>query len=242
MKMVGFKKKFNFQIKNFGQIEVDKTMMGPFRENFLDDIYFRYIPNEVFENKPHPLVIDIGANVGFFSLATFLKFPKSEIYSFEPHPYCFKVMSNYKQTFEHYTWNLFKKAVSDQDAEIKLNTSTVSGFTTMASVFDNGIKHKGFLAKTIKLDSFITKNSITNIDFIKIDCEGAEYSIIYNLSKDSFDKINSLCIETHRGEKKNQNIDFLNSYLTQMGFTTKVLDEAGYTGYIWAWKSKYNKS
>lgn len=235
-KIVGFKESFNFHIRNFGAIEVDKNMLGPFRENFLDDIYFRYIPNTIYENNFEPVVIDIGANVGFFSLATFSKFPKAKVYSFEPHPYCFNVMSNYQQTFAHLNWNIFQKAISDQNGEIVLNTSTVSGFTTMASVFDRGSKKESFSVKTTKLDSFISENGIRHIDFVKMDCEGAEYSIIYNSSRDVFERINSLCVETHKGEGEDQNINYLNGHLMKMGYTTKVLDEGNYTGYIWAWK------
>ncbi|MFC2090562.1 hypothetical protein ACFLT1_07260, partial [Bacteroidota bacterium] len=95
-KIVGFNEAFEFHIKHFGKIRVPTEMLGPFRENFLDNIYFRYIPQSVFENVSNPYIIDVGANAGFFSLAVFAKFPSATIYSFEPHPYCFEVMENYK--------------------------------------------------------------------------------------------------------------------------------------------------
>lgn len=236
MKMIGFKENFNFQIKNFGSITVDKSMLSPFRENFLDNIYFRYIPEELYANKSNPVVIDIGANVGFFSLAAFSKLPKAKIYSFEPHPYCFEVLSNYKNDFKHLDWNIFNNAVSSEEGTISLNTNTISGFTTVASVFNNETKSEEFSAKSIKLDAFLSKEEITNVDFIKIDCEGAEYAIIYSLPEEVFEKINSLCIETHKGEGADQNINFLNDYMKKIGYTTKMLDEKDYTGYIWAWK------
>ena len=34
-KIFGFEKPFNFKIKNFEEISVEKKMLGPFRENFL---------------------------------------------------------------------------------------------------------------------------------------------------------------------------------------------------------------
>lgn len=237
MKIFGFKKHFDLCIKNLGTIRISKNMLGPFRENFFDNVYFKYIPTEIFEKENHLIILDIGSNVGFFSLATFAKFPKSEIYSFEPHPFCFEVMTNYKHTFRHYKWNIYQQAVSNLNGKINLNTSSVSEFTTMASVFQNETKKEKHLVKSIKLDFFISESNLINIDFIKIDCEGAEYSIIYNLPKKIFERINALSVETHKGENENENTVSLNNYLMKIGYKTKMYDEGKYTGYVWAWKS-----
>jgi len=43
MKSIGFKKSFSFDIVNFGKIDVEKSMLGPFRENFFDDVYLNLI-------------------------------------------------------------------------------------------------------------------------------------------------------------------------------------------------------
>jgi len=149
-------------------------------------------------------------------------------------------MSDYKKSFEQFNWKLFQEAVSDQNGGIFINTETVSGFTTMASVFENKDKKERFFAKTIQLDTFLSEKGINNIDVIKFDCEGAEYSIIYSLSEESFAKTNSMCVEAHRGDQKDQNINSLNKYLVKKGFTTEVLPDGNSGGYIWAWKTKIN--
>ena len=235
-KINGTKKSFTFNIKNFGLIEIERDKLGPFKESFFDNIYFRHIPSAILTKNTQPVIIDLGANVGFFSLAAFSKFPKAKIFSIEPHPYCVRMMKDYQNIFKSFNWKVFQLAVSDQDGEINLNTSTVDGFTTMASVFQNETKEETFIAKSVKLDSFIFDKGLTNIDFIKIDVEGSEYPILYGLPVEVFEKINSLCIETHRSEEKKQNTDFLNNYLVKLGYTTKVLNEDQKTGYIWAWK------
>jgi FkbM family methyltransferase len=237
-KMVGFDREFEFNIEDFGKISVPKNMLGPFRENFLDDIYFKHIPQSIFYNNQHPVIVDIGANVGFFSLAVYSKFPKAKIYAFEPHPYCFKVMQNYNQEFKRFDWKVYNQAVSNKNEEIFLNTSNLEGFTTVTSVFKKSEDIKVFAVKAIRFDTFLKENKIGKIDFIKLDCEGSEYEILYALPKETFKIIKSLCIETHKGENEDQNLNSLNNFLKNVGYRTEILDEGSYSGYIWAWREK----
>ena len=45
---------------------------------------------------------------------------------------------------------------------------------------------------------FLEENNITKIDYLKIDCEGAEYDIIESLDKDYLtNNVNKICLEYH---------------------------------------------
>lgn len=236
-KIFGFHNTFTFHIKKFRKISVPPKMLGPFKENFFDKIYFRHIPKQVFKKKSSPIIIDIGANVGFFSMSAFAQFPKAKIYAFEPHPFCFQVLSSYKKDNQDLKWNIYNKAVSDKNEPITLNTSSIEAFATMTSTFKHKTIHdKVFTVDAIRLDSFIKEEQITEIDFIKLDCEGAEYSILYSLPAETFDHIKSLGIETHRGMEEDQNIYSLNKYFQNLGYSTKMVIETDYAGYIWAWR------
>ncbi|MFC2091106.1 FkbM family methyltransferase, partial [Bacteroidota bacterium] len=90
--------------------------------------------------------------------------------------------------------------------------------------------------KSIRLDDLIQSENIAEIHFMKFDCEGAEYSILYSLNVSFFEKVRAICIETHKGRKEEENIHSLNEFITRMGYKTIVLD-SGDTGYIWAWRS-----
>lgn len=241
-KMVGFgfDKEFVFNVDNFGKISVPKNMMGTFRENFLDDIYFKHIPNSIFLNNNCPVIVDIGANVGFFSLAAYSKFPKAKIYAFEPHPYCFKIMENYRKEFKRFDWNIYDQAVSNTNEDIFLKTGNLDGFTTVSSVYNERPGFKDLAVKAIKFESFLEENNIDNIDFIKLDCEGSEYEILYALPKEKFKIIKSMCVETHEGKTENQNLNSLNNFLKNIGYKTEILDEGQYAGYIWAWQEELN--
>ncbi len=100
-KTIGFGESFTFDVKGFGAIEVPKNMFGPFRENFFDNIYFKHIPQLLTDGNA-PVIIDIGTNVGFFSLAAFTRYPSAQIFGFEPHPYCFSVLQDYKKQYSSF--------------------------------------------------------------------------------------------------------------------------------------------
>ncbi len=145
-------------------------------------------------------------------------------------------MQNYRQEFKRFDWNIYHLAVSNKNEDILLNTSNLEGFTTVTSVFKKSQDVKSFPVKAVKFDTFLEENEINHIDFIKLDCEGAEYEILYDLPKLKFKIIKSLCIETHKGENDDQNLIYLNNYLKNVGYKTQILDEGNYSGYIWAWR------
>ena len=50
-------------------------------------------------------------------------------------------------------------------------------------------KSKEILVQTVSLDSIVKENNITTIDFLKMDCEGAEYKILFGCPKKILDII-----------------------------------------------------
>ena len=178
-KSIGFDDFFEFNIKDFGGIRVHKQALGPFRENFLDQIYLSRLPSKLFE-KEKMTVLDIGANIGYFSLFFLSKYPKSTMYAFEPHPYSFQRLQEYKNEFNQFDLSIFQLAIGGNNENLRLNASTLDGFNTMSSVFENEESPHQFEVKSRTLESFVNEKGIEEIDLIKLDCEGSEYAILYS--------------------------------------------------------------
>jgi hypothetical protein len=64
----------------------------------------------------------------------------------------------------------------------------------------------------------LTELNIDKIDFLKIDCEGAEYEIIAQSSDDSLKKASIISMEFHDMKNVNQTAQTLISRLTSLGF------------------------
>ena len=91
-----------------------------------------------------------------------------------------------------------------------------------STVFNNNSKAKNVFSTTI--ENYFIDKKLNKIDFLKIDCEGAEYEIIENMDKTFLqEKINKICLEYHIfNESDNILLDKMIKKLNECGFKTKI--------------------
>ncbi len=81
---------------------------------------------------------------------------------------------------------------------------------------DTGVKK--IVIKCTTLKDIIDKNRIKRCDFLKMNCEGAEYEILFGTPPGYLKKINSITIEYH----PNEDIKKLKVFLEKQGFNVKI--------------------
>jgi FkbM family methyltransferase len=137
------------------------------------------LPRIVRSNSP--VFFDVGANWGEYSLMLAKKFPNAKIFAFEPHP------ENYKILVESKIRNLIpvELALSNVSGHVSLYDLGGADGSTHASLYQDviaEIHHQQaeveFTVKTDTINSFVALNNIDCIDFLKIDTEGNELSIL----------------------------------------------------------------
>ncbi|MHA1381251.1 MAG: FkbM family methyltransferase [Candidatus Helarchaeota archaeon] len=130
--------------------------------------------------KPGMVVIDIGANIGYYSLiAAKLVGSKSKVYAFEPEPRNYRLLVKNIKINSYNNIIPIQKAASNKQGKTKLFTD--KGNLGNPSFSEDNISEKeGFVnVKTITLDEFFENLVIdNNIIFIKIDAQGAEGLIL----------------------------------------------------------------
>ena len=130
----------------------------------------------LLKNKSDIVIIDIGANYGFLSLAWVqcLK-PNVKVYSLEAHPNAYKNMhqsiidNNIQNSMSAYNY-----AVGQNNGELEMyirNTSLNKNPESQNS--KDKIK-----VPMICIDSFVKNENLKKIDLIKIDVDGMEYEIL----------------------------------------------------------------
>jgi FkbM family methyltransferase len=128
-------------------------------------------------------VVDIGANIGYYTLiAARLVGKKGTVYAFEPEP------TNYKLLCENIAINGYtnvvpiEKAVSNATGKTKLYVNAaIADVSSFAK--DNVLTHSKNLdcleVETITLDDFFERTvGDDRIDLMKIDVEGAEELVV----------------------------------------------------------------
>jgi FkbM family methyltransferase len=129
------------------------------------------------EGDPRRIFVDVGANVGYFSLLAANFINKDCVVAIEAHPLIFgKLLDNF--------------ALNDCNQIVSFQR-TVSCKSGLSNIYHGGLENEGastivadkFQGKPLEvlsdtLDALLQKTEIERIKLIKVDVEGAEYGVI----------------------------------------------------------------
>lgn len=129
-----------------------------------------------YKVKKGDVIIDGGANVGLLTLL-FSKIvgEKGHVFAFEPDTYNIKMLNdNFKLNETHSNYCVQKELLWSKNTEINFQESgTVASSALWFSGDDNIVKKKA-----VTLDSWLSQNNIKQLDYIKMDIEGAELEAV----------------------------------------------------------------
>ncbi|OGH05755.1 MAG: hypothetical protein A2W22_06600 [Candidatus Levybacteria bacterium RBG_16_35_11] len=133
-------------------------------------------------------IIDVGANDGGFAAEIRGYFPNASIYAVEPHPETFKRLSKVAKEKKIFAFNIGLGNHTEKgylwDFADNANLKSSQPTSTLASGIKDVIeelhkqKAKAYEFKMDTLDNFAKKEKIKKIDFLKIDIEGNELSVL----------------------------------------------------------------
>lgn len=173
-----------------------------------------YMPNEIddynfdsIDFKDGNVVIDIGGNIGTVSIYLAKKYPFLKIYAFEP------VKQNYENFLKNIELNninediikVFNLAITKDRRDVILTSPFYnSGASNIYDNYSNGIVLNNDISiKSITFDDIFSNNNISKCKLLKIDCEGAEYEILYSANVENLKNCEYMRAEFH-GKKSKQ--------------------------------------
>jgi len=208
-----------FKARNNILIEVPRRLLHEFKEIFMEGSYTREL---AFKIPKHPTIIDIGANAGFFSLFAASRYPNARIFSFEPIPSNYRQLKLNKELNKNAQITCIQKAVYGSSGNISLSFDPDDSFTTSASIFDKSdTRDKIIQVPCVTLQEIFDEYRLECCDLLKMDCEGAEYEILYNCPASYLRRISQMALEVHGGTNSNENIASLSNYLHSNDFKTR---------------------
>ena len=148
-------------------------------------LYEPYLPK-----KSNSVILDLGANIGLTTL--YFKDIVSTIYSVEPTPQHFKLLTDMVTTFGKENVHLLEYAVGNITNVRMFNTSKSNGTNNS---FTKWGSHDGQVAvQCITLKDLFSTNIVGDVDFCKVDIEGGEAEIIGDVASLP---IKSIFVECH---------------------------------------------
>ncbi len=137
---------------------------------------------------PHePVVFDIGANIGLFSVALHERYPDALITAYEPHPRNFALLARNAPFAKR-----VQCAVTDRDGTVEIQKEGNPG--ELALVDKDGIR-----VPAVSLDTALS--GIDHLALLKVDVEGSERRIFEESSRETLQKIQRVVIEVSEGQE-----------------------------------------
>lgn len=176
--------------------------------------------------KDDAVFFDVGANTGLFSLRAAAKSSKIQVHAFDPIKLntALLLSSIEINSLENITVN--QTCVGDYDGMVEFSVSSDSAYS---SIKDSGRKseHKKIKLPIIKLDTYIENNSISKIDFMKIDVEGAEMMVIEGASAVFHNNVKPKLMMIELYDKNlvafNTSVKEIVIFVEKLGYSTHIL-------------------
>lgn len=176
-------------------------------------------------------VIDVGAHIGAFTIYAAHKAKGGRVYAFEPFLRNYEVLERNVLLHNASNASLFNLAVAGSNKERILY---IDDFHSGAHSFIKKTK-KAIQVNCITLAEVLIENQISKCNFLKIDCEGAEYEILLNTPIEILKKIDQIALEYHLQNFVGRSIfDKLLAHLKTAGYQIIIEEENYQRGYIYA--------
>jgi FkbM family methyltransferase len=251
LKNVLFKIKYNGEdiiekVKLFGQSRYLVINSKKVELSYIGDDIFPTV-GEIFYDKVYErdfvrlesgdTVVDIGANYGIFSLYTQLFNPK-KVYAVEPLKVTF---DNMVKNVSDYGVVCINKAISDKEGFEKFTVTDVNANNFSSKNIDSYHPSDMIseeLVETITINKLISDYNINKIDFLKVDCEGAELDLFNTIDKEYLKyNIKKIAIEYHSSKIYETIINIL----TENNFIVEDILGNQEMGLIYAYNNLYYK-
>jgi FkbM family methyltransferase len=146
------------------------------------------------ELKKGMVVIDIGANLGYYALleASIVE-KEGQVYAFEPVHKNFDILTKNIKVNGYKNVKAYCKAVSSKSGTSKIALTDASNWGSMLDISDETVS--GYMKQkmhkltqqvirvdTVSLDEFLDKEGVNQVNLIRMDIEGYEVQVIKGMT------------------------------------------------------------
>lgn len=211
-------KPFIIKANNGVSVVVPDRMMHTAKEVFFADDYQIKVLKTELKTANSLNVVDVGANVGYFSAFVLANFPNAKVISVEPIPTNVTLLKENQKRNIPTDWEIFEGVLTDKEGTVSINYDASDAYSTSASLYGLDKSSDLVEAESTSLELLASRYELESIDILKLDCEGAEYDILYCLSDEFLNKIQIITMETHSLDSDTKNHQSLTKWLENKGW------------------------
>ncbi len=182
--------------------------------------YYEIFGNESYKfqtENSQPIIYDCGSNVGTSVLYLKQLYPTSIIHAFEPDPAVFEFLQSNIEGNKIEGVVLHKAAAWTENTTLHFSSEGADGGKVDS-------KNKSSISvQAIDLKSLLEKEQ--QVDFLKMDIEGAEYEV-FNHCQDALSKVQNIFVECHSYNASSQEIASILDILNKKGFRYYIQNES----------------
>ncbi len=219
-----------YQFRNGAQLIIGRGMDHvPILEIFLNEEYGTNLSDDA-------VVIDLGANIGVFTVYATSSARNVRVYAYEPFPAFWALLKeNVRLNRREGTVHCFNSAVATETGTRDLYLSGGNFFFPTLMGGTNNDNHERVTVCCTTLAEIMESNHLEHVDLLKMDCEGAEYEILYPTPPSYLKRIDQIRMEFHNLDSHERHVDGLRRFFTRSGFLVTHLRPISETnGTLWA--------
>jgi FkbM family methyltransferase len=197
----------------------------------LRDAYLERVYDARFELDPRGTVLDLGANIGMFTvLAARRLVPEGHVIAVEPNPEVADVLRRNLDENRVSNVELIQAAAFTTDGVARLQ---LAGHSLGATISATNPRGKVVIVPTINVSRLV--KGIGTVDLLKVDIEGAEWSVFFDSDPGMWKNIKRIAMEFHLDSSGGRTPADLAHHLSCMGYSNIQVDHPpGLYGYLWA--------
>lgn len=213
------------------------TICSPGAEELLylfDEIWVEGCYTQKFAIPPKATVVDVGANAGVFTLWA-VKSGAARVIAVEPSPSMCKHLARNIASNHLGNVTVVQAACGGKTGEAVLYSRGEDGLN---SLYCRDVLGSNFQpmcrVPVLTLEEIFRRYEVETCDFLKLDCEGAEYDILLNSAESTLRRIQMIAMEYHVGLNEHDPSELM-TFLQAHGFhaeKTPLIDLEG--GYLYA--------
>ncbi len=138
------------------------------------------------------VIVDVGANIGIYSILAAKMYPAARIVSVEPVADTFALLQRNVQLNAVRT-DALQLAIRDVEQQMVMSWDTRNHGS--ASVLHPGLEME--IVQARRLPDVLDDNGVAVVDLLKLDIEGLEYAVLYAFSDADWKRVRRLSVELH---------------------------------------------